>query len=43
MAGKALELVWFSFPSLEALEEEQKHLRIHLTLVDTELFLGWIS
>lgn len=43
MSGKALEHVWFSFPSLAALEEKQKHLRIHRTLVDTESFPGWIS
>lgn len=43
MSGKALEHIWFSFPSLTALEEEQKHLRIHRTLVDTESFPGWIS
>lgn len=43
MSGKALEHVWCSFPSLAAQEEEEKHLRIHRTLVDTESFPGWIS
>lgn len=42
MSDKTLEHVWFRFPILAALEEEQKHLRIHRTQVDTELFPGWI-